>query len=129
AYINLNYDANVAMTDIMAKVSQAGNQLPFESNLPIVTKSTGSQTALMYIGYNSAKMSNEQITDYLSRVVQPSLQTIPGVSTAEILGGKTYAMRIWLNTEKMSALHISPWTLSKPCKNKIFKPQQAKQKV
>jgi multidrug efflux pump len=108
AYVRLNYDPNVAMTDIMAKVSQVSNQLPKESNQPVIQKSTGSQTALMYIGYSSTKMTNEQITDYLYRVVQPKLQTVAGVSNAEILGGKTYAMRIWLNADKMASLHITP---------------------
>lgn len=108
AYIRLNYDPNIAMTDIMAKVSQVSNQLPKESNQPVILKSTGSQMDLMYIGYSSTKMSNEQITDYLTRVVQPKLQTVAGVASAEILGGLTYAMRVWLDTEKMAALHISP---------------------
>jgi multidrug efflux pump len=108
AYIRLNYDPNVAMTDIMAKVAQVTNQLPKESNQPVILKSTGSQMALMYVGYSSDKMSNEQITDFLSRVVQPNLQTVAGVANAEILGGKTYAMRIWLDTNKMASLQISP---------------------
>lgn len=108
AFIRLNYDPNTAMTDIMAKVSQVNGQLPKESNQPIIVKSTGSQTDLMYIGYSSQKMTTEQITDYLSRVVQPKLQTVAGVANAEILGGQTYAMRIWLNTDKMAALQISP---------------------
>lgn len=108
AYIRLNFNPNVAMTDIMAKVAQTSNVLPKESNQPIITKTTGSQMALMYIGYSSDSMSNEQITDFLTRVVQPNLQTVPGVANAEILGGLTYAMRVWLNTEKMAALKISP---------------------
>ena len=108
AYIRLNYDPNVAMTDIMAKVSQVTNQLPKESEKPVILKSTGSQTALMYLGYSSKKMSNEQITDFLTRVVQPNLQTVAGVSNAEIIGGQTYAMRVWLDTDKMAALHVSP---------------------
>jgi len=108
AYIRLNYDPNVAMTDIMAKVSQVSDQLPIESNKPIIQKSTGSQTDLMYIGYSSHYMTNEQITDYLTRVVQPKLQTVGGVANAEILGGQTYAMRVWLDTDKMASLHISP---------------------
>lgn len=108
AYIRLNYDPNVAMTDIMAKVSQVNNVLPRESNLPVILKATGSQTALMYIGYSSEKMSNVQITDFLSRVVQPKLQTVAGVANAQILGGQTYAMRIWLDTNKMAALHVAP---------------------
>src|SRR3990167_11248218 len=108
AYIRLNYDPNVAMTDIMAKVSEVGNQLPKESNQPVTQKSTGEQMDLMYIGYSSKHMSNEQITDYLSRVVQPKLQTVAGVSNAEIVGGQVYAMRVWLDANKMAALNISP---------------------
>ena len=107
AYIRLNYNPNVAMTDIMAKVSQVSNQLPKESNQPVIQKSSGGNTALMYIGYSSKQMPNVQITDYLSRVVQPKLQTVAGVANAEILGGKVYAMRVWLNAEKMASLHIS----------------------
>lgn len=108
AYIRLNYDPNVAMTDIMAKVSQVNNQLPKESEQPVIVKSTGGTTDLMYIGFSSTKMNNQQITDYLTRVVQPKLQTVAGVSKAEILGGQTYAMRVWLDTTKMAALHITP---------------------
>ncbi|MHB1222247.1 MAG: efflux RND transporter permease subunit, partial [Gammaproteobacteria bacterium] len=107
AYIRLNYNPNIAMTDIMSKVSQVSNQLPRESNQPVIQKSSGSQMALMYISYSSPKMSTEQITDYLSRVVQPKIQTVAGVALAEILGGQTYAMRVWLDTDKMAALHIS----------------------
>jgi multidrug efflux pump len=107
AYIKLNYDPNQAMTEIMAKVAEARDKLPSESDQPIIQKETGSSIALMYLGFNSPDMNNQQITDYISRVVQPKLQTIGGVASAEILGGQTYAMRIWLNEEKMAALNIS----------------------
>jgi multidrug efflux pump len=92
----------------MAKVAEVTNELPKESNQPVILKSTGSQSALMYIGYSSKKMTTEQITDYLARVLQPNLQTVGGVSNAEIIGGQTYAMRVWLDTDKMAALQISP---------------------
>jgi multidrug efflux pump len=107
AYIRLNFDPAIAMTDIMAKVAEVKNDLPKESNQPVIEKETGNSMALMYIGFNSSKMNNQQITDYLTRAVQPKLQTVAGVAAAEILGGQTYAMRIWLNTEKMAALNVS----------------------
>lgn len=107
AFIKLNYDSSVAMTDIMAKVAEVRNDLPRESDQPIIQKETGSQMALMYIGFKSPHMTTQQITDFLARVVQPKVQTVPGVSNAEILGGQTYAMRIWLDTEKMAALNIT----------------------
>lgn len=120
AYIRLNYDPNIAMTDIMAKVSEVTNQLPRESNKPVILKSTGSTTDLMYLGYSSNKLNNQQITDYLTRVVQPKLQTVAGVANAEILGGQTYAMRVWLNTEKMAALHISPYDVATALQKQNF---------
>ncbi len=107
AYIRLNFDPNIAMTDVIAKVAQVRNDLPKDSDQPTIMKQTGSSMALMYIGFNSKHMSNQQITDYLSRVVRPKLQTVDGVASADILGGHDYAMRIWLNTEKMAALNIS----------------------
>ena len=107
AYIKLNFDPNVAMTDIMAKVAQVENDLPRESNKPVIQKSTGSSLALMYLGFNSEHMSTQQMTDYIARVVQPKLQTVGGVAAADILGGQTYAMRIWLDTEKLAALNIT----------------------
>jgi multidrug efflux pump len=119
-YIKLNYDPSIAMTDIMAKVQEVTDNLPRESNKPIIQKTTGSNTALMYIGFNSTKMNTQQITDYLARVVQPKLQTIGGVASADILGGKTYAMRIWLNTQKMAALNISTTDVVTALQNENF---------
>ncbi|HSW68628.1 MAG TPA: efflux RND transporter permease subunit [Gammaproteobacteria bacterium] len=107
AYIKLNFDPAIAMTDIMSQVQQVSDQLPKESNKPVIQKSTGNSLALMYIGFNSKNMSTQQITDYLVRVVQPKLQTVGGVSSAQILGGQAYAMRIWLNTNRMAALSVT----------------------
>jgi multidrug efflux pump len=106
-YIKLNYDPSKAMMDIMSKVAQVTNNLPKESNQPVIAKTTGSGLALMYMGFNSKDMSTQQITDYISRVIQPKLQTVGGVSEVQILGGQTYAMRIWLDTNKMAALNIN----------------------
>lgn len=108
AYIKLNFDPDKAMTGIMAKVAEVRDQLPRESDQPVIVKDTGSQFALLYIGFNSKDMTTQQITDYLSRVIRPKLQTVSGVADAQILGGQTYAMRIWLNIEKMASLNITP---------------------
>lgn len=107
AFIKLNYNPGTAMTDIMSQVQQVTNKLPKESEQPVILKSTGSTMALMYIGFNSSHMSMEQITDYLTRVVQPELQSVDGVADVEILGGHTYAMRIWLDSTKMAAFNIN----------------------
>ncbi len=106
-HIKLNYNPNTAFTDVMSKVESVSNDLPKESENPVITKSTGETFDLMYIGFNSKTLTPEQITDYLTRVVQPKLETIGGVYKAEILGGMVYAMRIWLNPQKMAAFHIT----------------------
>ncbi|OAI49426.1 acriflavine resistance protein B [Gammaproteobacteria bacterium SCGC AG-212-F23] len=107
ANIKLNYNPDKAMAEIMAKVAEVRNALPKESDQPVIQKDTGDQMALMYLGFNSENMSTQQITDYISRVVQPKLQTVGGVASAEILGGQTYAMRIWLDTNRMAAFNLS----------------------
>src|SRR5207248_3569311 len=61
----------------------------------------------MYIGFDSDVLGRNQITDYLTRVVQPKLQAVPGVQSAEILGGQNFALRAWLNPEKLAAYELS----------------------
>ena len=107
AYIRLNYDPSQAMTDIMAKVQQVKYQLPKESQDPVIIKSTGQTTAVMYIGFASPELSSAAISDYLTRVVQPLLATVDGVASADILGGQTFAMRLWLDPARMAARGIS----------------------
>jgi multidrug efflux pump len=106
-YMKLNYDPNAALTEILTKVNGVQNQLPTEAQLPVITKSSSDQFDLMYLGYSSKVMSAEQITDYLSRVIRPKLEAIEGVSTAEILGGQTFSMRIWLDPDRMTAFNIT----------------------
>ena len=97
-----------AVADVLSKIQQVKSVLPRESQDPIVIKQTGEPYALMYLSFNSKVISASQITDYLTRVVQPRLQTIDGVANAQILGGQTFAMRIWLNPDKMAALGVTP---------------------
>lgn len=106
-YVKLNYNPNDAFTSVMSKVAEVSNDLPKEAEDPVIDKETGSTLALMYLGLNSDKMTSEQITDYISRVVQPKLETVQGVAQAEILGGSTFAMRIWLDPDRMAALGVT----------------------
>jgi hydrophobe/amphiphile efflux-1 (HAE1) family protein len=113
--LNLRLDANPdrAVADVLAKTNQVRSVLPRESNDPVVVKQTGQGYALMYMSFNSKVMTGSQITDYLSRVVQPRIQTINGVAQAQILGGQTFAMRIWLDPVKMAALGVTPGDVSR----------------
>jgi len=107
--LNLRLDANPdrAMADTLSKVNQVRGVLPKDALDPVVVKQTGQGTALMYLSFNSTVMNASQITDYLIRVVQPQLQTVDGVANAQILGGQTFAMRIWLDPIKMAARGVS----------------------
>lgn len=106
--LRLDADPDRAATDVLSKVNQVSGVLPREANDPVVVKQTGETTALLYMSFKSDLMNAAQITDYLTRVVQPRLQTINGVANAEILGGSTFAMRIWLNPDRMAALGVTP---------------------
>jgi multidrug efflux pump len=111
-HLRLNYDTNAALTQIQAKVAQVRNDLPPEAEAPIIELETAdNQFAAIYLSFSSADLDQNQITDYLTRVVQPRLSAISGVQRADILGNRTFAMRIWLRPDKMAALGISPTEL------------------
>src|SRR5512142_1775803 len=108
-HLQLNYDTNAALTQIQAKVAQVRNDLPPEAEAPVIDlQNADQQFAAMYLGFSSKDLDQNQITDYLTRVVQPKLSAISGVQRADILGDRTFAMRIWLKPEEMAAHGISP---------------------
>ena len=111
-YIKLNFDPNQALTEVLAKVNSVKYLIPKESNDPIVTKTTGQTTAVMYLGFSSEVLSGSAISDYLTRVVQPVLSTVDGVASADILGGQTFAMRLWLDPVRMAGRSVSPADVS-----------------
>ena len=101
----------------MSKVAEVRSQLPSNVSDPVINKETSRGTSLMYISFSSTSMNAEQITDYLSRVVQPKLQSVAGVGEANILGAKTYAMRIWLDPYKMAAVGVTAEDISQALLN------------
>lgn len=107
AYMKINTDSDKALTEIMSKVNQVKYLIPREANDPVILKSTGEQTAVMYIGFASDELTAPAITDYLIRVVQPLLATVDGVAEAQLIGGQTLAMRLWLDPDKMAARKIT----------------------
>ena len=105
--LKLDADPDRAMTDVLSKVAQVKSILPREAMDSVVTKQTGEGYALMYLSFNSKVMSASQISDYINRVVQPRLQTINGVANAQMLGGQVFAMRIWLDPDRMASLGVT----------------------
>src|SRR5437867_3024548 len=108
-HLKLNFDTNAALTQIQAKVAQVRNDLPPEAEAPIIELETAdNQFAAMYLGFSAAELDQNQSTDTLPRVVQPQLSAISGVQRADILGDRTFAMRVWLKPDQMAAHGISP---------------------
>jgi multidrug efflux pump len=109
ARLKLNYDPTKALAEISSKVDQVRNDLPPEAEVPIINiTSADSQFAGAYLSFASDILEANQITDYLVRIVQPRLSALEGVQRADILGGRTFAMRIWLKPDRMTALGINP---------------------
>jgi multidrug efflux pump len=105
--LRLNYDADKALTEINTKIASVLNQLPVGTLQPALVVKIGQTFDAMYIGFNSDTLAPNQITDYLTRVVQPKLQAVEGVQTAELLGQKVFALRAWLDPQKLAAFGLT----------------------
>lgn len=113
AHLKLNYDGKTALSEISTKVDAARGDLPAGSEVPVLSVETaGSQTAAAYLGFRSDILDANEVTDYLTRVVQPRLSAVDGIQRAEILGARNFAMRIWLEPHKMAALGVAPSLVS-----------------
>jgi multidrug efflux pump len=112
ANLRLNYDSGKALTEINTKINSVINQLPNGVQQPVITVKIGQTIDAMYLGFGSDILTPSQVTDYLIRVVQPRLQSVPGVQTAEIIGGKTFALRAWLDPVRLAAYGVTASELS-----------------
>ncbi len=112
ANLRLNFDSGKALTQISTKIDSVLNQLPAAVQRPVITVKIGQTTDAMYIGFNSDILTPSQVTDYLIRVVQPRLQAVPGVQTAELIGSKTFALRAWLDPGKLAAYGLTATDIS-----------------
>src|SRR5256884_2518963 len=109
ARLKLNYDANKALSDISARVNAIRNNLPPESQIPVISiEAADSRFASAYLSFTSTILQPNEVTDYLVRLVQPRLTAISGVQKADILGGRTFAMRVWMKPDRMEALNVRP---------------------
>jgi len=106
-HMKLGVDADVALTEVSTKVSSIRGELPAESLDPVIAKLAAEGFALAYYSFYSETLSDVEITDYLLRTIQPALSTVNGVAQAEILGGKTYSMRVWMDPVRMAARKVS----------------------
>lgn len=107
AYVRMDADPDEVLTQVSTKVNKLRNQLPEGSEDPVVELTVGDPTAAMYLAFYSDSMNTSRITDYVIREVEPKLATIPGVQRADVEGSRTFAMRIWLDPERMAALSLT----------------------
>jgi len=109
ARLKLNYDANKALSDISSKVDAIRRDLPPDAEIPVINiEAADSRFASAYLSFTSDILQPNEVTDYLVRLVQPRLTAVGGVQKADILGGRTFAMRVWMKPDRMAALNISP---------------------
>ncbi len=119
-YLRLNYDADKALTEIATKITSVLNQLPTGTQQPVLTVKVGQTIDAMYMGFDSDVLPRNKITDYLIRVVQPKLQAVPGVQTAEILGGQNFALRAWLDPAMLAAYGLTATDVSAALQNNDY---------
>ncbi|MCF8107078.1 MAG: efflux RND transporter permease subunit, partial [Desulfohalobiaceae bacterium] len=120
AHLRLDYDPYKALTQVISKVNKVKNELPEGSEEPVIDVSVGSSSKSMYISFYSDILEPNQVTDYLIRVVQPQIQAIDGIQSADILGARTFAMRVWLKPDKMAALDLTPLDVRQVLLNNNF---------
>ena len=106
-YARIGADTDRLYTELLSQANSVKNQLPQNAEDPVLNKQAADSTALMYISFYSDQLTNPQITDYLSRVIQPKLATLPGMAEAEILGNQVFAMRLWLDPVKLAAYGLA----------------------
>ncbi len=108
AYVRLNEDPETAMTEVLSKTNEVRAVLPRGINDPVIKKETGQSFASAYLAFSSDRLSQQQITDYVMRVIQPKLAAVPGVANPEVFGGQKFSMRVWIDPEKLAQYGLSP---------------------
>lgn len=106
-YARIGADSDRLFTELLAKANEVKNKLPQDAEDPVLSKEAADASALMYVSFYSSELSNPQITDYLSRVIQPKLATLPGMAEAEILGNQVFAMRLWLDPVRLAGYGLT----------------------
>jgi multidrug efflux pump len=106
-YARIGANTDRLYTELLAKANEVKNKLPQDAEDPVLSKEAADASALMYISFYSSELNNPQITDYLSRVIQPKLATLPGMAEAEILGNQVFAMRLWLDPVKLAGFGLT----------------------
>jgi multidrug efflux pump len=106
-YARIGANSDRLFTELLAKANEVKNKLPQDAEDPVLSKEAADASALMYVSFYSSELNNPQITDYLSRVIQPKLATLPGMAEAKILGNQVFAMRLWLDPVRLAGFGLT----------------------
>jgi multidrug efflux pump len=106
--LKLNYNSTAALAEVMARMQQVRSELPPDAEPPTVeVQRTDRPYASFYLGFTSSGRTVPQITDWLSRTLQPQLATIAGVQRVQLLG-EPLAMRVWIEPDRLAAVNLAP---------------------
>ena len=119
-FMQLNFNPNAALAEVLSQVNSVLNQLPKQSQLPVITKTSVTNLAYLYLAFTSNFLTSSQMTDYLTRAVQPKVQAVSGVGQVQIYGNKSFGMRIWLNPKKMAEFNVTPIDVSTALANNNY---------
>ncbi len=119
-FMKLNFSSNAALAEVLSQTNSVLNQLPKQSQLPVITKTSVTNLAYLYLAFTSNTLSSSQITDYITRAVQPKIQAVSGVGQVQIYGNKQFGMRIWLNPKKMAEFNVTPIDVSNALANNNY---------
>jgi multidrug efflux pump len=106
--MRLGENPDTALTEVMSKVQQVRSSLPQDAEDPSIVKGTGQTFATMYLGVQNPEMTSEQVTEFIERVIVPRLSTIEGVAESQVLGGQSYAMRVWVDPVRLAGQGLTP---------------------
>jgi multidrug efflux pump len=107
--LKLNHNSTAALAEVTARLQQVRSELPPDAEPPIVEVQRADRPyASFYLSFTSTQRTVPQVTDWLSRTLQPQLSTLAGVQRVTIEGGRPIAMRVWIDPDRLAALNLSP---------------------
>ena len=107
ARFTLDTDPEDAAADVRDRVSRVRGRLPDEVDEPIINKVEADADPILYLAFTSDRISSLDITDFVDRDARDRLQNLPGVAEVQILGERRYAMRIWLDRDRLAAYGLT----------------------
>ncbi len=119
-HMRLGSNPDVALSEVVSKVQEARRKLPQDAEEPVILKGTGRSFSLVFLGFRSDRMSSSQLAEYVVRVAQPSVATIPGVSEVQVFGANSFSMRLWLDPVLLASRNLTPSEVVSAVRNNNF---------